>query len=149
MGVAFCPSVEDALNDEDCWWWRWGSLPPLEEFAAHVVNQVHQEQIVAGERRPRTLWKSQLCRSRVTVQKFQRFRLWSGSRNKLWRPCTPLSAVCHESGRHGRFFPYDCRQAQDARHHGRHQPEDQLISASSSRRNPRHFKKWYSNVMLA
>ena len=68
MGVAFCPSVEDALNDEDCWWWRWGSLPPLEEFAAHVVNQVHQEQIVAGERRPRTLWKSQLCRSRVTVQ---------------------------------------------------------------------------------
>ena len=26
-----------------------GSLPPLEEFAAPVYNQVHQEQIVAGE----------------------------------------------------------------------------------------------------
>ena len=49
-----------------------GSLPPSKEFVTPVCNQDHQVLIVVGE----------TTRSdRVE----QRFRLWSGFRNKLWR----------------------------------------------------------------
>ena len=32
------------------------------------------------------------------------------------------------------FFPFDCLQAQDARHHGRHGPKGELIPASSMKK---------------
>ena len=41
-----------------------GSLPPLEEFAAPVCNQVHQEQVVAGE----TTQNKATVQEQVTVQ---------------------------------------------------------------------------------
>ena len=62
-----------------------GSLPLLEEFASHMYNRVHQEQIVA----------TVAC---YFFKKFHRFKLWSGYRNKLLTPskCFHMS-VCNSS----------------------------------------------------
>ena len=48
-----------------------------------------------------------------------------------------------------RFFPCDCWQAQDARHHG--EPKGQLISASliQNPAEPTTPQEWYANVVLA
>ena len=60
------------------------SLPPFEESSTPVCNQVLREQIVAGERRPRTQLKTQLCKNRRSYRNVQSSSLWSGYTNKLW-----------------------------------------------------------------